>query len=266
MIGKEAFYMVDPCALFLYPKLHTVTSYPPETVEVMGTLVTQVTAYSILALVFAPLNYDLSLLGNYKLRSTSQRIDLNLHGRFFVSALRNQLIAAILHVLYLIALRQIGLPTPICRVTAQIPPFAEVLIDILLCTFGREILYHYLHRMLHHPRVYPYFHRHHHQFNSPVALAGLYFHPVDYILTGVLPIMLPAWVIRVHILTMWLNTILVFTEASVVHCRYDFYGILDLKPKSHDLHHKHKTVNSGVMGIMDYLHGTKFLEKSEAST
>ena len=65
---------------------------------------------------------------------------------------------------------------------------------------------------------------------------------------------------------MWLNIILVFTEASVVHCRYNFYEMFDLKPTSHDLHHKYNNVNFGVFGAMDYIHGTNYLGERQSVT
>lgn len=241
-----------------------VSTYSPEIIEVTGTLLTQLTTYLLLALVFMPLDFSNPfILRNYQLRSTRKPLEFYVWRKFVKSALQNQLIVAILHYVQLLMLRRLVFITSLCRITAEIPPLGEVVADIIICTFSREVLFYYFHRFLHHPLIYRYFHKTHHQFTPPVALAGQHFHPVDYFLTGILPVIIPAFLMRVHVFTMWLNIILVSTEAFVVHCGYDFYGLLDLKPKSHDLHHKHSNVNYGVMGIMDYVHGTRYVEKSQ---
>lgn len=242
-----------------------VAAHSSEKIEVMGTFLTQLTTYLLLALFFTPLDFsDPLVLRNYGLRAMTKRVKVSLLRKFGISAFRNQLIAAALHALQLALFQRLALPTPISRVTASIPNFREVFRDIFLCTLGREVLYYYLHRLLHNPRLYFHIHKHHHQFAPPLAIAGHHFHPVDYIITGVLPVVIPAWVLKAHVLTMWLNIILVFTEASVVHCRYNFYEMFDLKPTSHDLHHKYNNVNFGVFGAMDYIHGTNFLGERQS--
>ena len=54
----------------------------------------------------------------------------------------------------------------------------------------REITFYYSHRLLHHPYFYKSIHKKHHMWTSPIAIAAAYCHPVEHIVSNVIPIAL----------------------------------------------------------------------------
>ena len=43
----------------------------------------------------------------------------------------------------------------------------------------RQVNFYYLHRLLHHPRLYASVHKMHHEYSAPFALMAIYCHPVE---------------------------------------------------------------------------------------
>lgn len=68
-----------------------------------------------------------------------------------------------------------------------IPSFPELFITFTLCMMIYEISFFYLHWMLHHPLIYKFIHKKHHQYTTPISISDLYQHPVEYFLLSILP-------------------------------------------------------------------------------
>lgn len=68
-----------------------------------------------------------------------------------------------------------------------IPSFPQMFISFTLCMMIYEVSFFYLHWMLHHPLIYKKIHKKHHQYTTPVAVADLYQHPVEYFLLSIVP-------------------------------------------------------------------------------
>lgn len=54
----------------------------------------------------------------------------------------------------------------------------------------REITFYYSHRLLHHPYLYKRIHKKHHTWISPIAIAAAYCHPLEHVVSNVIPIAL----------------------------------------------------------------------------
>ena len=52
-------------------------------------------------------------------------------------------------------------------------------VSILLFLAITEVVVYLAHRALHHPTLYRWVHRHHHQFRSPTPWVSMAFHPAD---------------------------------------------------------------------------------------
>ncbi|CAG8218623.1 unnamed protein product [Penicillium salamii] len=125
---------------------------------------------------------------------------------------------------------------------------------ILYVAGAQEISFYYVHRALHHPRIYTYIHKMHHKYITPVAFAAEYAHPIEHILANVLPVTLPLHLKGAHGLTIMAFVTFELWEAAADHSGYDF---LKLPPAElHDLHHEKFRVNYGTIGLMDWIHGT----------
>lgn len=72
-------------------------------------------------------------------------------------------------------------------------PFASFFYEIFF-----DLLHYLSHRALHHPRVYQYLHKVHHTYHNPSLLTTFYHHPIDVLVTNILPSLCTVWVFRIH--------------------------------------------------------------------
>ena len=156
---------------------------------------------------------------------------------------------------------------PVFVISPTLPTFKQMLRHFVYGNLGREILAYYVHRILHHPRLYARYHKLHHSFTAPIAFTGLYTTPVEHFFADIIPIVLPLALIAhfyepVHILSFNIFLISVLLVGTAEHSGYDF-----AQPpvsKFHDLHHEKFNLNYGSLHFMDWLHGTDRPERGPA--
>ena len=125
-----------------------------------------------------------------------------------------------------------------------------------LCVFGivEEIGFYYGHRLMHVPFFYKRFHKQHHEWTSPVGCTAIYADPLEHITSNLLPVMMGPWICGSHMLTYWFWLFVAVHVTIQVHSGYHFPFL----PSSefHDFHHLKFNVNFGVIGFLDWFHGT----------
>jgi len=121
-----------------------------------------------------------------------------------------------------------------------------------------DFFHYWSHRLLHHPYLYKHIHIVHHKFKNPNSKSSFYHHPLDLILTNVIPILLTLYLYPVDQLTFSLLMVYkTFIEiaghtgkkinaSSFVQFKWlpQILGI-DLKTEGHDLHHSRNKCNYG---------------------
>lgn len=77
-----------------------------------------------------------------------------------------------------------------------VPTFPKLFISFILCMMIYEVSFFYLHWMLHHPLIYKFIHKKHHKYTTPIAIADLYQHPVEYFLLSIMVVAIPPAIIQ----------------------------------------------------------------------
>lgn len=129
--------------------------------------------------------------------------------------------------------------------------FVGYLIRISIAILIGDLWLYLSHRLLHHRWFYR-FHKQHHTYTAPHALTGLYAHPVEYILSNHLSMMIPLKIISLHTLAP-IESAVVALDILISHT-----GRNNNHPsaKYHTLHHERHNCNYSFAYVSDMLFGT----------
>ena len=116
-----------------------------------------------------------------------------------------------------------------------------------------DILFYIFHRIFHCKYLYR-FHKVHHEFKKPIALSGLYLHPIDYVIGNIIPIFFTILYLESSLFILHIWIFLVVSGIIIESHR----GKKDLS-EYHDIHHKYFKYNYGTnIAISDIIFGTKY--------
>ncbi|XP_006894793.1 PREDICTED: fatty acid hydroxylase domain-containing protein 2 [Elephantulus edwardii] len=144
-----------------------------------------------------------------------------------------------------------------CR--QELPTFHWFLLELVIFTLIEEVLFYYSHRLLHHPAFYKKIHKIHHEWTAPIGVISLYSHPIEHVVSNMLPAILGPVIMGSHLssIIIWFSLALIVTIIS--HCGYHLPFLPS--PEFHDFHHLKFNQCYGVLGVMDHLHGTDTMFK-----
>lgn len=135
--------------------------------------------------------------------------------------------------------------------------FRDAFVTLLL----EEVLFYYGHRFLHeNKRAYAKIHKLHHTWTDPVAIVAVYCHPLEHIVSNIIPAIAGPILCGMHIAAFGTFTFAATIHTTGVHSGYWFCD-------DNGMHHEHHVkfnVNYGVVGLLDYLHGTYSLPDGAA--
>eukprot|EP01095_Lingulamoeba_sp_RSL-Kostka_P015179 TRINITY_DN689_c0_g1_i1.p1 TRINITY_DN689_c0_g1~~TRINITY_DN689_c0_g1_i1.p1 ORF type:complete len:294 (+),score=55.57 TRINITY_DN689_c0_g1_i1:52-882(+) len=139
-------------------------------------------------------------------------------------------------------------------VTRELPSLYIVIRDFLFFFLVEEIGFFYGHYLFHMDPFYKYIHKFHHQFKAPLAFTCIYAHPIEHIVSNLLPLMLGPALMGSHILQVYLWHGMAIVNTMHSHSGFNLPFLGDAT--EHDLHHEAFKYNFGVFGIFDRLHKT----------
>lgn len=165
------------------------------------------------------------------------------------------------------------------RITAEeLPSFWIYIAQVFYHMFWEDAMFYQTHKLLHHPKLYPYIHKIHHEFYDTICISSEFAHPVEFLLGNVLPVGLGSILLfgKGHLLSLLVFIAFRLFETVESHCGYDFpWAVTRAFPFSvtstyHNYHHLKNIGNFGSFLIMwDSIFGTntayyKELQNSES--
>ncbi|CAG2212194.1 FAXDC2 [Mytilus edulis] len=150
-----------------------------------------------------------------------------------------------------------------CAFSGDLPTFTRVVVDIIMFSLVEEFGFYYSHRLMHHPIVYKYIHKIHHEWTAPIGIICIYAHPLEHCLVNMMPVILGPIIMGSHLSTTWMWYFITLVSTTISHCGYHFPFLPS--QEAHDFHHQMFINCFGVLGILDRLHGTdKIFRASKA--
>ena len=108
-------------------------------------------------------------------------------------------------VYYLINLLLVGIPfamfvnriyTPKGRnEEKEMPSLLEIYICLFICSFLEDFVFYFSHRFLHHPQMYKYIHKIHHENSQLIHINCVYTHPIETVLGNFVPLYFSLFVL-----------------------------------------------------------------------
>lgn len=148
----------------------------------------------------------------------------------------------------------------------SIPSVGTMMWQITLFMMASELLFYWMHRVVHHPKLY-WIHKQHHEYNVTITLAAQYAHPIEHIFANSIPVGIGykflSKVYPVHIFTILIWYTMRMFETYDGHSGYNWpWGQSQLLPFSaggsyHYFHHKQNVENYGaILNLFDTIFDT----------
>ncbi|XP_070550412.1 methylsterol monooxygenase 1-like [Ptychodera flava] len=158
----------------------------------------------------------------------------------------------------------------------SMPAWYDTAWRVYLCAVFEDTWHYFMHRLLHHKRIYKYIHKLHHNFQAPFGMVAEYAHPVETVVLG-FGFFIGVLLLTNHFIMIWAWLLFRLFETVDVHTGYDLpFNPLHLLPfyggaRFHDFHHMNFQGNySSTFTWWDKIFGTdqqfkEFTAKQEKS-
>uniref|UniRef100_A0ABI7X303 Fatty acid hydroxylase domain-containing protein n=3 Tax=Felinae TaxID=338152 RepID=A0ABI7X303_FELCA len=112
----------------------------------------------------------------------------------------------------------------------RMPRWCLLLVKCLGCAVIEDTWHYFLHRLLHHKRIYKYIHKVHHEFQAPFGMEAEYAHPLETLILGT-GFFIGIMLLCDHVIFLWAWVTIRLMETIDVH-RFP------RKKTTHELTHK----------------------------
>ena len=226
-------------------------TYDERTLFIAGTWILQFSVFWAWSLLYLAIDLlQPASIYKYKIQPNVRATPAMLK-RCAAVVLFNQVVVAggLLYVTYPLMVRR-GM-----HASPTLPSVAELAWSLVVSVLVEEVAFYYSHRLFHTKVLYRRVHKLHHQFTAPVGMAAEYAHPLEHMISNVLPVAAGPLLLGSHLTFMWMWMAFALSTTVNTHSGYDtplHRGV----SRSHDMHHEKFHVCYGVLGVLDWLHGT----------
>lgn len=148
-----------------------------------------------------------------------------------------------------------------CWNFSALPSISTLTFQLAVVLLVQEVMFFYSHRWLHeNKKMYSRVHKLHHTWTAPISVVAIYAHPFEHVVSNLLPPFAGIVLVRAHVATLFIHTIVGIMHTQAVHSGYFFCDDNGM----HDEHHRKFNVNYGVFGILDWYYGSYVLPPTAA--
>lgn len=142
-------------------------------------------------------------------------------------------------------------------VDRPVPGWRQVALEYIFNLLTFEVVFYILHWALHQRVWYKRIHKVHHEFKAPLGLCSEYAHPVELILSNVVPGAIGPLITGAHPLSTWIFLVGSIFMTNVHHSGFIWpWYPFNSWTMFHDYHHANFYDQFGVVGLMDRLFKT----------
>jgi len=134
------------------------------------------------------------------------------------------------------------------------PTFYTIISHFIIYFITAEFLFYHIHFLLHHPILFKWIHKHHHDEPNTVSLNSYNNHFIEHLLSGLFTMNSGHLIMGSHKKVFKYWSIGVVLVSIVFHC--GVHLPLLFPNEFHDYHHLKYNQCYGVFGLFDYLYGT----------
>jgi methylsterol monooxygenase len=141
----------------------------------------------------------------------------------------------------------------------EIPGPLEIFLSAIAGVFTNEVFFFYGHWLMHANKfLYGHVHKVHHEFKAPSALAAIYCHPIELVVSDFVPLAAGILLFNTNLYYAGVFTTMAVLGTQTHHCgfRWPWIASHGNQPDFHDYHHERFNCNYGNIGFLDALHGT----------
>jgi len=135
-----------------------------------------------------------------------------------LAVIKNQLIHSLPGNLLLYKVLEYCFP----RSAYLLPSPLQLLVHLALIILIHDFLFFILHYLLHTSYLYKKYHYLHHEVRYTYSLASEYSHPMEFVLSGVIPVLVGPLILKAHFFTVCVWMVLQMCETTIAHCGYNF--------------------------------------------